>query len=530
MINKDFTNLISPIRSIKGKVELLDGSTSTSIEFSNVDALKSFKVDRTGELGKFFGFGVAQKLEVKLLDKERVIDIPKDKELKVWLSDDEEFISPYPTFYTTDNSKRDEKTNELTVEAYDKLSAAAGYKVADLALSTPYTLRDFAQSCAAMLGVEAQGLEDASFDTVYENGANFEGTESLRDALDDVAEATQTIYFINFENKLTFKRLGFYNASVLTISSEDYIELTCGSTNILSDITSATELGDNVTATTGAQGVTQYVRDNAFWELRDDIGELVEAAVDTIGGAALTTFNCSWRGNYLLEIGDKIEFFAKNGDTITSYYLNDSSTYSGGFASVTEWKYEETTETPSNPSTLGEALKQTFAKVDKVNKQITLVVNEAETNRETLSKLQVDTNAITASVESIKTATEDAFANVNDNIAELKSKAELAVTDESVNIKISQALTQQNAQQVTTSSGYSFNKDGLTISKSDSSISTTITENGMKVNQNDEEMLVANKDGVKAKDLHATTYLIIGNRSRFEDYGEDRTGCFWIGG
>jgi hypothetical protein len=56
----------------------------------------------------------------------------------------------------------------------------------------------------------------------------------------------------------------------------------------------------------------------------------------------------------------------------------------------------------------------------------------------------------------------------------------------------------------------------------------------MIVAQDSDEKLVANADGVKAEDLHATTYLIIGNNSRFEDYtnssGEARTACFWIGG
>ena len=33
-----------------------------------------------------------------------------------------------------------------------------------------------------------------------------------------------------------------------------------------------------------------------------------------------------------------------------------------------------------------------------------------------------------------------------------------------------------------------------------------------------------------AVDLHASTYLMVGGRSRFENYGTDRTGCFWIGG
>ena len=56
-----------------------------------------------------------------------------------------------------------------------------------------------------------------------------------------------------------------------------------------------------------------------------------------------------------------------------------------------------------------------------------------------------------------------------------------------------------------------------------------ITEDGMKISKNNTEMLVADNQGVKAEDLHATTYLIIGNNSRFEDYESNRTGCFFIG-
>ena len=59
---------------------------------------------------------------------------------------------------------------------------------------------------------------------------------------------------------------------------------------------------------------------------------------------------------------------------------------------------------------------------------------------------------------------------------------------------------------------------------------TQITEDGMTVYKNNESVLVANNVGVEAVNLHATTYLIIGNNSRFENYNDTRTGCFWIGG
>ena len=59
---------------------------------------------------------------------------------------------------------------------------------------------------------------------------------------------------------------------------------------------------------------------------------------------------------------------------------------------------------------------------------------------------------------------------------------------------------------------------------------TQITEDGLQVFKGSEAKLVANNEGVIAEDLHATTYLIIGSNTRFEDYNTNRTGAFWIGG
>ena len=59
--------------------------------------------------------------------------------------------------------------------------------------------------------------------------------------------------------------------------------------------------------------------------------------------------------------------------------------------------------------------------------------------------------------------------------------------------------------------------------------STWITEKGMAIKNNGEDVLTATPTGVDAKNVNVNTYLIIGKNSRFEDYGADRTGCFWIG-
>jgi hypothetical protein len=73
----------------------------------------------------------------------------------------------------------------------------------------------------------------------------------------------------------------------------------------------------------------------------------------------------------------------------------------------------------------------------------------------------------------------------------------------------------------------------MKVAKSGSEIENTVDHTGMYVKKLGDNVLVANNKGVEATDLHAKTYLKIGKnegRSRFEDYGIDRTACFWIGG
>ena len=77
---------------------------------------------------------------------------------------------------------------------------------------------------------------------------------------------------------------------------------------------------------------------------------------------------------------------------------------------------------------------------------------------------------------------------------------------------------------------YAFGAEDFTIEKSGSEMKTRISEDGMRVYKNNEKVLEVNNAGVDALNLHAMTYLSIGKNSRFEDYGENRTGCFWIGG
>ena len=528
-LNDHLEEINSPVRKIEGKVELYNGSTLINA-FYYTDALKSFDIERVGE-GKFFGYGYCQRANIKLIDKERELNITTANSFKIYLGTKGNYINPFPIFYVTEVN-RDEKTNELSITAYDALNKAATHTVEELGIYS-YSISEFATSCANLLGVNLSlKINDNSFSTVYEDGANFSGSETIREALTAIAEATQTIYFLDYENNLVFKRLDREGAAVDAINKSKYFSLDSKTNRRLAAITHATELGDNVTASMTETGTTQYVRNNPFWDLREDIGTLVDNALDVIGGLTINQFNCQWRGNYLLELGDKLSLTTKDNGEVITFLLNDTISYNGIFSEKTEWTYEEEEEEASNnPTSLGDVLNQTFARVDKANKEIELLVSETNANTDAISSLQINTESINASIQSIEKNNKDSIDNLEGEIETLTNRVNATMTSDEIKLEIRTEID-NGVSKVQTNTGFTFDDAGLTVRRSDSDITTNITEDGMRIYKNDENVLVADNTGVKATNLYATTFLIIGGRSRFEDFeenGEERTGCFWIG-
>lgn len=515
--------LDSPVRKIKARVELYEGSTLINT-YSYEDRLKSFSIDRVGE-GKLFGYGICQKINLKLIDTNRELEMSTAYTLNVAIGVDSDYIYPFPQFKITE-CHRDENTNELSITAYDVIYNAVNQTISEID-SADYTIEQLAQDCGAVLGVSVRfiNIDAATLAIYYPSGANFEGNEAIREVFNAIAEATQSIYYISGDNTLTFKRLDVEGDAAFTIDKERYISLKSGENRRLTAICHATELGDNVIADMGITGTVVYVRDNPLWELREDIAAIVDNALLAVGGLTINQFDCNWRGNYLVEIGDKIKLITKDDNAVYAYLLDDVITYDGGMSQSTKWEYSVSdTETEANPSNIGDVIKQTYARVDKANKEITLLVSENENNETNISNLVLTTDGINTTVSKTTTALND----LTNEITELTSRVNTQITQDEVKLLIETEIN-NGVNKVVTNTGYKFDDTGLTVSKSDSEMKTTITDDGMTVYKNSDAVLTANNEGVKAKNLHAVTYLIIGNNSRFEDYGS-RTGCFWIGG
>lgn len=189
-----------------------------------------------------------------------------------------------------------------------------------------------------------------------------------------------------------------------------------------------------------------------------------------------------------------------------------------------------------------------FSKDENGNYELEVVAGNIQdqldaTNKnmiENTAALKRNADSIFASVSSLETRTDDKLASIDEQLGSLRKDVDLKVTDESVEISIQKAIS-NGVTRVDTGTGITFDESGMVVDKIDkdgntiSPTSTNINDNGMLIKDNQiddpdkKNVLIANKDGVKAKDLEATTYLVIGGRSRFENYGNKRTACFWIG-
>ena len=103
----------------------------------------------------------------------------------------------------------------------------------------------------------------------------------------------------------------------------------------------------------------------------------------------------------------------------------------------------------------------------------------------------------------------------------------LQQTASDISIQV-QNIIDNGVDKVTTVTGYTFNDDGLKITKSGEEIENLLDNTGMFVTRSGETILQANNTGVTATDVTVRNYLIIGTHARFEDYGDSRTACFYL--
>lgn len=224
-----------------------------------------------------------------------------------------------------------------------------------------------------------------------------------------------------------------------------------------------------------------------------------------------------------VSINDLVAF----GATIGGYHINEHAIYSGAKESVSN-----TTRGvflgDDGQIAIGDSNNYIkYFKNDNGEFQLDLRFSGTSID-ETVNDLE---GRVNNSIDEVRASFDDSINSLDESVTEISKTLDTKVSSEDVDNAIKTELD-KGVDKVVTSTGFTFNNEGLTVSKTGSEMTTKIDEDGMVIKRNDEDQLIANNEGVIAYDLHAKTYLIVGSNSRFEDYeknGKKQTGCFWIG-
>ena len=162
------------------------------------------------------------------------------------------------------------------------------------------------------------------------------------------------------------------------------------------------------------------------------------------------------------------------------------------------------------------SFKSLSGQVLEVKAEIDGLQVENRKGEEALAKLDLQLSGITAEV-----------ARQAEQSGSIKSQL-TALSQTASDISLSVKEIQDNGvTRVENAFGLTIDGSAVTIHRAGSEMENKLDETGMYVNRGDTPMLRANDKGVLATDVTVRNYLIVGNHARFEDYGSDRTACYW---
>ena len=447
------------------------------------------------------------------------------------------------------------KKDEITVTGYDRMIRfMKTFKQSDLQLIYPCKMLKLVQRICEVCGVELYSTDFYNADLDVEE--DFFTTQELtyRDVLEKVAQATLTTAFIE-DNKLNLYKVN--NENFEKIDKSYLTDLTVkekfGPVNAL--VLGRGDVEDNV-----EEIDEESIEQNGRCEIRFDENEFIEfqreevikGMFEQIKGLEYYSFEASDVGIMWLKPCAYIVLRDKEENLYKSYYLKANITINTGISSDIEAELPEQTNTEYKVTTKEE--KKTLKVERLAKKNEGLIQDLAQETTENSQKITEHTQTL----DSISNKVQSNTTNINNNYQEVLGKlndcaqksdietisksVETIQTDSKYAIEVAEEIKQNGATKVKTSTGYTFDEDGLTIEKTNAKTKSKLNEAGLEINDatgsSEESLLFAGYDEktgetiVKSKNMTVEKYLVVGKHTRFEDYndenGEAWTGTFWL--
>lgn len=395
------------------------------------------------------------------------------------------------------------------------------------------TLLEVAQDICNKAGVE---LGSTSFLNSDKKVSVYDNTVTAREYIGYIAESAGCFACIDREGKLCFRE--FYQDET-EIPLEMFGEYKWGEEFKISKVSyedglRSFKLGDDTRNNLWINQENMYIVDE----------EQIQNIYNKIKGLIANTFEGKTVIDPAIDIGDKIVIDGKN--VIYQGEMSLEGKFIAQISSKIQIKQKE--ETTVKKESQKVVNRRVQSRIDQAEGTIKQLVEETTENSKKITKHEQDIDKITNTVSTNTTNINNNYQEIinklgdkaqKDDVISLENKVETIQNDTEYAIKVSEDIQVNGVSKVKTETGYTFDKDGLKIEKTNAKTKSKLNEAGLEINDatgsSEESLLFAGYDEkigetiVKSKNMTVEKYLTVGTYSRIEDY-EEGTGVFWIGG
>ena len=522
--------------------EVKQACNSDSVTFREIIVVDEQEVvtkvkfsDDTYQNGNFIGTFIMKTIK---FDAENNIDYMK-KEV-IYYREINGIRFKIGTFIVQDIKDNDTKES-VTVTAYDYgLKFANIYETVLDYENTQVTMKDVINEVCTKVGVPLANTTFVNESFIVDSN-QFTEDSQYGDVVKAVAQMSGTFAKINENDELEFI---FDQTSENIEEIEDYTELedkrdTRPITIVVLGMTDIE--GENVTLR-WEDGILEYgenyliINDNPFAYTQEKRTQLIEGIFNKVKGFGYSSFTTKKSFKPYSQVGDLVKLKNKEGQWVYSIILRINTNHQDielSAPSLTDAtvKYEQ-------PLTTIEISKRAEYIVNKQESKIYTITQKQQELEQSNNQNQININN---NYQDIMQKL-DGYATKDDVII-VDNKVEALQTSTDYAISITEDIKVNGVSKVTTTTGYTFNEDGLTIEKTGSETKSVLNEKGLDIKDSTgsatESLLFAGHDEetgetiVKSKNMTVEKYFVIGKYSRIEDYepsGTKATGIFWIGG
>lgn len=246
-----------------------------------------------------------------------------------------------------------------------------------------------------------------------------------------------------------------------------------------------------------------------------DLLEVAETIYNELKSVSYTPCKCSLFYPSGVDVGDIISITDRNGTEITTYVMK--STIKG---------YKQTIECFGSYRRDSVSLKNNESIIDPLYGRMLELETSVEGALLRVSNLQaeVDKNEEEAArqITEVSVKADGISAEVSRQVQEMENLrtdlTSIRATAGQVSIQV-QSIIDNGVSKVKTGMGYTFDDEGMHVAKEGDEVGSTVTNRGLYVTRGGEEMLGADANGVRGRDMTVYNYLIIPN-TRFEAFDD----------